>query len=169
MPLLSNGRLGKLGHHALNCHGRGDMISRHHRVRYRIFAACSTANLTPVCEQKNLIPDNNSRQGHIYLPRWSAGQPSALDVTITSPLQPSLISDAARMCDFALTNAEDRKHEQYAQKCAEIGIQFVTLALESFGGFSDLVRKFLKRIALLACDITLSPTMVSLQSWFTQF
>ena len=58
---------------------------------------------------------------------WSAGQPSALDVTITSPLQPSLISDAARRCGFALTNAEDRKYEQYAQKCAEIGIQFVPL------------------------------------------
>ena len=42
-----------------------------------------------------------------------------------------------------------RKYEQCAQKCAEIGIQFVPLAFESFGGFS-LVRKFLKRIALLA-------------------
>ena len=114
-PYCQNGRLDKLGDHALSCHGRGDMISRHDRVRDRIFAACSTANLSPVCEQKNLIPDNNSRPGDIYLPSWSAGQPSALDVTITSPLKPSLISDAARRCGFALTNAEDRKYEQYAQ------------------------------------------------------
>ena len=125
------------------------MISRHDRVRDRIFAACSTANLAPVCEQKNLIPDNNSRPGHI-LASWSGGQPSALDVTIFSPLQPSLIPDAASRCGFNLTNAEERKDEQYAQKCAEIDIQFVPPAFDSFGGFSDLVRKTLKRIALLA-------------------
>ena len=117
------------------------MISRHDRVRDRIFAACSTANLAPVCEQKILIRDNNSRPGDIYLPSWSAGQPSALYATITSTLQPSLISDAAR-CAFALTNAEDWKYEHHAQKCTDIGIQFVPLAFESFGGFSDLVRNF---------------------------
>ena len=137
------------------------MISRHDRVRDRIFAACSNANLSPVCEQKNLISDNNSWPGDVYLPSWSAGQPSALDVTITSPLQPSLISDAAR-CGFALTNAEDRKYEQYAQKCAEIGIQFVPLAFESFGGFSDLVPKTLKRIALLADNRNFQPAGLSI-------
>ena len=79
-------------------------------MRDRIFAAFSIANLLPVCEQNNLIPDNNSRPGDIYLPSWSAGQPSALDVTKTSPLQPSLISDAAR-CGFVLTKTEDRKYE----------------------------------------------------------
>ena len=85
-PYCQNGRLEKLGDHALNCHGWGDMISRHNRVRDRIFAVCSTANLSPVCEQKNLTTDNNSRPGDIYLTSWSAGQPSALDVTIISPL-----------------------------------------------------------------------------------
>ena len=124
------------------------MISRHDRVRDRIFIACSTANLSPVCEQKNLIPDNNSRPGDIYLPSWSVGQPSALGVTKTSPLQPSLISDAARRCGFALTNAEYRKYEP--------------LAFESFGGFSDLVRKTLKRIALLADNQNFQPGGLSI-------
>ena len=149
-PYCQNGRLDKLGDHTLSCHGRGDMISRHDRVRDRIFAACSIANLSPVCELKNLIPDNNSRPKDIYLPSWSAGQPSALDVTITSPLQPSLISDAAMRCGFALTNAEDRKYEQYAQKRVEIGIPFVPLLFEFFGGFSDSVRKNFETYSL-AC------------------
>ena len=51
-PYCQNGRLDKLGDDALSCHGRGDMISRHDRVRDRIFAACSTANLAPIYEQK---------------------------------------------------------------------------------------------------------------------
>ena len=94
------------------------------------------------------------------MPSWSAGQPVALDVTITSPLQPSLISDAAR-CGCALTNAEERKYEQCAQKCTEGGIQFVPLAFESFGGFSDLVRKSLKRIALFADNGNFHPASLS--------
>ena len=99
--------------------------------------------------------------GYIYLPSRSAGEQSALGVTITSPLQPRLISDAAR-CSFALTNAEDRKCEQYAQKCAEIGIQLVPLAFESFGGFSDLVRKTLKGITLLADNRNFQPPGLSI-------
>ena len=161
-PYCQNGRLDKLGDHALSCYDRGDMISWHDRVRDRIFAACSIANLAPVCEQKNLIPDNNSRPEDVYLPSWSAGQPSALDVTITSPLQPNLFSDAARRCRFALTNAEKRKYEQYAQKYATICIQFVPLAFESFGGFSDMVRKTLKSIALLADNRTFQPAGLSI-------
>ena len=90
-PYCQNGRLDRLGDYALGCLGRGDMTSRHDRVRDRIFAACSTANLSPVCGPQNLIPDNNSWPGDIYMPSWSAGQPPALDVTLTSPLQPSLI------------------------------------------------------------------------------
>ena len=85
-PYCQNGRLDIMGDHALSYHGRGGgMISRHDRVRDRNFAACSTANLVPVCQEKNLIPDNNSRPGDVYLPSWSAWQPIALDATITSP------------------------------------------------------------------------------------
>ena len=69
---------------------------------------CSSANLSPVCEKKHLLPEDNSRPGNVYLPSFIAGQPAALDVTITSPLQASVISNPARTCDFALTLAEDR-------------------------------------------------------------
>ena len=85
----------------------------------------------------------------MYLPSWSAGQPAALDITITSPLQPSIISNEARTSGFALTAAEERKLEQYSQQCANIGVQLIPKAFESFGGLSELVRKTLKRIALL--------------------
>ena len=79
-----------------------------------------------------------------------AGQPSALDVTIMSPLQASLISDAARTCGFALTLAEDRKIGHYYQKCSDMDIHFIPLALETSGGLSETTRKTLKRIALMS-------------------
>ena len=138
-----------LGDHAVACHGRGDMISRQDRPRDKILSTCSAANLSPNCEQKNLIPETNSRPGDVYLPCWSARQPAALDITITSPLQPSIISNAARKSGFALRAAEHRKLEQYSQQCANIGVQFIPMTFESFGGLSELVRKTLKRITLL--------------------
>ena len=60
-PYCKTGSLDTLGDHAVACHGRGDMISRHNRLRDKIFSACSAANLSPVCEQKKLIPETNSR------------------------------------------------------------------------------------------------------------
>ena len=121
-----------MGDHAVLCHGRGDMISFHDRIQDKIISACSGALLSPISEQKSLLPDNNSRPGDIFLPVWNACQP-----------------------------AEDRKYEQYAQNCSEVGIQFIPLAVGTFGGFSETVRKTLKRIATLADKRNLQPAGLS--------
>ena len=126
-----------------------------------IMAACSSAILSPVCEQKHLLPENNSRPGNVYLPSFIAGQPAVLDVTITSPLQASLISDEARTCGFALTLAEDRKVAHYYQTCGDMCIFFIPLALETFGGLSETTLKTLKRIALLSDNRSFKPSGLS--------
>ena len=148
-PYRKTGGSDTLDDRAAACNGRGDMISRHDRLSNKNFSPCSVANLPRVCEQKKLTPEKNSRAGDMYLPGWSAGQPAALDISINSPLQPSIISNAARKSGFALRAAEDRKLEQYSQQCASIGVQFIPMAFESFGGLSELVRRTLKQIALL--------------------
>ena len=160
-PFCKSGTLDVMGDHAVSCHGRGDMISRHDRIRNKVIWAGSGALLSPVSEQKSLLPDNNSRQGDIFLPVWNNGLPAALDVTVTSPLQSSLIINASEKSGFALSAAEDRKYEQYAQNCSEVGIQFIPLAFETFGGFSETVRKTLKRIATLADNRNLQPAGLS--------
>ena len=85
-PYCKSAILDIFGDDAVSCHGRGDIISRHDRVRDTTMTACSSANLSPVFLQKYLLPVNNSRPGDVYLPSFVAGQPAALDVTITSPL-----------------------------------------------------------------------------------
>ena len=89
------------------------------------------------------------------------GQPAAIDVIITPPLPASLISDAAMTCGFALTLAEDRKIGQYYQKCSDMGIHFIPLALETFGGLSETTRKTLKGIALLTDNRGFQPSDLS--------
>ena len=135
-PHCKTGSLDTLGDHAVACHARGDTVLRHHdRLRDEFFSACSAANVSPVRQQKNLIPEKNPRPGDVYLPCWSAGQPAALDMTITSSLQTSIILNAARKSGFALKAAKDRKLA-ISQQCANIGVQFSPMAFELFGGLS---------------------------------
>ena len=94
---------------AVACHGRGDAISRHDRIRDRIASACSAANLSPVIEKRNLIAENNSSPGGVYPPSRKSGQSAALDITVTSSLQPNIISHAAEKSGYGIEAAEDHK------------------------------------------------------------
>ena len=139
----------------------GDMISRHDCMRDKIISACSGALFCAIREQKILLPDNNSRPGDIFLPVMNSGQPAALDVTVTSPLPSCFIINASEKSGFALSAAEDRKYEQNAKKCREVGIQFFPLAFETFRGFLETVRKTLKRVATMADNRSLQPAGLS--------
>ena len=74
----------------------------------------------------------------------------ALDVTVTSPLQPNIINHAAEKSGYAIEAAEERKYAEHEKNCSEQGFLFVPLAVESLGGLSVTLKKALKRIALLA-------------------
>ena len=51
-PFCKAGVLDIYGDHAIACHGRGEAIARHDRIRDKIVSACSSANLSPVVEKK---------------------------------------------------------------------------------------------------------------------
>ena len=63
----------------------------------------------PVIEKRNLNAGNSSRPGDIFLPSWKSGRPAALDVTVTSPLQPNIINHAAQKSGYAIEAAEEPK------------------------------------------------------------
>ena len=89
-PFCKAGVLDIYGDHAIACHGREDAIARHDRIRDKIVSACSSANLSPVVEKKNLIPESHSRPGDIFVPTWKAGQPAAFDVPLLRRCNPTL-------------------------------------------------------------------------------
>ena len=108
-PFCKAGFLDIYGDHAIACHGRGDAIARHDRIRDKLVSACSSANLSPVVE-KNLIPESQSRPGDIFVPTWKAGKPAAFDVTVTSSLQSNSLTNAATKAGYALDAADERKY-----------------------------------------------------------
>ena len=77
----------------------------------------------------------------MLVPNWVMGKPAAFDITVTLPLTPITLHEAAQV-------AENRKHASNDAKCLEIGWVCVPLAVEVYGcwgpeaqtNFLDLLR-----------------------------
>ena len=122
------------GDHQIGCGGNGDRIHRHDSIRDALFSAAQTAALAPWKEASALIPGSSSRPADVYLPVWSRGKPAARDVTVISPMQQLTMSGASVTAGHALSVAENRKLVAHASTCRSIGISFIPLAVETFGG-----------------------------------
>jgi hypothetical protein len=62
----------------------------------------------------------------------------AYDVTVVSPLLGPTLMSSARTPGHAVTAAEQRKASLYTSVCAAADIRFVSLAQETFGGWSGM-------------------------------
>ena len=97
------------GDHAIACASEGERISRHNLLRDCIFQLASQAALSPVREERAMIPGSNCRPADVYLRAWANGKDAALDVTVVSVLQKSLVAKAADEAGSALIFAWDRR------------------------------------------------------------
>ena len=80
-----------LGVHALSCSTSRDRISRQIDTRDLVFHAFRSAGWSPVLEAKGLSEFSRRRTGDIFIPNRVHGSPTAVDVTITCPLQSIVI------------------------------------------------------------------------------
>ena len=112
---------GCIGDHAMSLPDPGYMIALLARIQNKFVSArwyqMVSAQFGATYEQRPLLPDNNSRSVKIYLALGIAGQPAALDVTIT--WQPCLIAYAAGECGFLCFPCE-KNYEQYAHNCSGV-------------------------------------------------
>ena len=77
------------------CGSRVERISRHIFLRDIIWKAAVSAALGPTRNEKVLIPGSAKQPGDILIPYWTAGQATALDVTVINPLQSATVGHAA--------------------------------------------------------------------------
>ena len=140
-PFCKPGVLDIYGHQAMACHGRGDAIARHDRIKDKIVSACSSAYLSPVLEKKNLIPESQSRSGDIFVPTWKAGKPAAFDITVTSSLQSNYLTNAATKAGYALDAADERKCCLHDDNCEKWVSHLFPLQLKSLAEYRQPSRK----------------------------
>ena len=90
-PVLSD----VLGDHAVSCGWGGERVFRHNQIRDCLFTACTQACLGPTREDRALIPGTDNRPADIFLPGWSGGKDTALDITVVNPLQQAFLQQSA--------------------------------------------------------------------------
>ena len=151
-PVCKSSMLDTYGDHALVCSTSGDVIARHNAVRDFLYNIAKLAGLSPKLEPSRLLTDSSHRPGDIYVPNWSTGKPLALDVTIASPLQSSLLPAAAETAGVAAERAEERKTVAFRNLASDSSILFAPFALESSGGLGNSARKIFKELSTRYAD-----------------
>ena len=138
-------------HHAVTCKFGGDVVARHNTLRNAIFDFCKQALLNPKLEagaglghERRLI-----RPADILIPSWSTSdKPAAIDVSITSPLKSSILSEAGVVAGAAARQTEERKHSNNDSICSELGWKCVPLVVETFGVWGKTAGQFFGQLAV---------------------
>ena len=80
--------LDPFGHHAATCQCGGDVVVRHNMCHQAHIAATLEAGsgLTPGLD--------HTRPADMLAGDWALGKPAAFDITVTSPLNPTILAEA---------------------------------------------------------------------------
>ncbi|KAL5463779.1 hypothetical protein EMCRGX_G032713 [Ephydatia muelleri] len=144
-PYCPSHCLDPLGHHALTCKYRGDVVSRHNRLRDVFLESCRRACIGARVEAGSGLghDQHRTRPADVLVPDWVLGKPAAFDITVTSSLNPSTCTEASAMAGSAALAAEQWKHHANVAKCSELGWKCVPLAVESYGCWGIEARQHL--------------------------
>jgi hypothetical protein len=106
--------------------------------RWFFYASLRSGGYSPRLKPPHHIPCRLNRLGDVYVPVGDKGLGVAYDVTVVSPLLVPTLTSTARTPGHAVTAAEKSKASLCTSVCAAVDIHFVTLAQETFGGWSGM-------------------------------
>ena len=134
------------GNHAVECSTGGDPTRRHDRICVVVADAARQAGLHPVREKRYIIQGNGEKPADVYIDAFDGGRSLAIDVSVTSPVQASLVAGAAETQLFAAQRRVDSKHTKYDSNLPR-ATDLVVAAVETFGGWHPEGRTIFKRLA----------------------
>ena len=117
-------------------------------MRNAIYVTVVSEALCPLKEERALLPGDERRPADVFLPNWSGGRDTALDITVVNPLRADFIEYEANTPGYALSQAFNRKMRQIGTACEREGIVFEPLPVETLGGWSSRATKVLRRIGI---------------------
>jgi len=136
--------LDTFGHHCFLCRSP-DRVTRHNIIRDWLYNLCQQALLRPILEKANLF-DSKARPADVYLPCFFSGRGLAIDVSVYTPVQASLVPTSSSQPLAAAASAELQKRKKYVKDCETKGIDFIPFVLETYGAFGKEALCFLKKI-----------------------
>ena len=109
--------------------------------------AAQSAQLGPRKEEQALIPSRNNKPADVFIPHWTGGRSTALDVTVVHPLTPPRLASSAENPGQTLETAFTNKCRVTQDACLQEGIVFLPLPIETLGGMHKTTVQELKMIA----------------------
>ena len=89
--------LDRLGNHASTCKRGGDVVTHHNHLRNVLVEFCHRAHLGVRVESGSGLHQtlSHTRPADVLVLNWERGKHAALDITVTSPLIPSILTAAS--------------------------------------------------------------------------
>ena len=129
------------------CGSHGERIARHNQLQDAIYSVAASANLAPRKKENALLPGTSARPADVFIPYWSGGMDTALDVTVVSPLLSDRVDLSVTQPGHTLTAAFNDKCRSYLEACRRENISFIPLPVETLGGWHPKAVEELKRLA----------------------
>ena len=111
---------------------------------------------------------SKSQPADILKPNWFLVKTAALDVSITSPLNPLTLLEAEVLAKTAAQVTVARKHQANDPKCSELGCVCVPMMAESYGAWGEEASAIISSIALRLATSTCKPKLVVLNDIYGQ-
>ena len=125
------------------------MVAHHNTLCDVFVECCRRANVSAQVKVGSGFGHDkcNTRPADVLVPNWSLGKQAAFDLTVTSPLNPSILSEVGVTAGSAASVAECCKHDLKDPKCSELGWKCIPLAVETYGCWGSEARETLSRLA----------------------
>ena len=81
------------------------------------------------------VDKSNTRPADILVSNWDGSVSAAFDISVTSPLNSSLVVESCMSSGVAARATEKRKHLQNDAKCKQLGWRCIPLVVETYGAW----------------------------------
>jgi hypothetical protein len=135
------------GDHAVSCAGIVGIKHRHNVVRDTLVDVCYRSGISARKEVDIGLSGGNGdalRPADVLLYSWDRGRDVCVDLTGSSPLTQSRLSDF--IPGRVVADAAQRKRDKYEARCQAIGYGFIPFSFSSFGELEKEAIALLKRI-----------------------
>jgi hypothetical protein len=155
-PVCKNDDLDAYGDHALICKKEAGVVQRHNDA-YRVFVREARYGCVPInVESEIQITSDRTYKADILLPYGIptlSSRRTALDLTVTTNFNSTMVKKAAKTDLAAALDGEKRKEREHESALEALGYDFFPLAFEATGGHSPdilpIVHYFVSQNALM--------------------
>ena len=103
------------------------------------------------------LDKSNTRPADILATNWDGSASSAFDISVTSPLNSSLVVEAGMSSGVAARAAKNRKHSENDAKCKQLGWWCILLVVKTHGD-----------LKLLRCSVSTAASHLAVRTSSTR-